>query len=366
MRSTIHLVAARRLLAVRGSPCAGRARAGGSGSPARARPMRDGRGGARRSAARSPTARCAARRSRTSLGKQAARAAGLWLDLVRVPPSGTWKRRRADLYGPPRTGSAAAGPPSAPRPRADHLVAAISGFGPASAADIASFAGVPVAASSSRPLARLRSSARAEDGDELSTSPALRCPPRHRRPSRFLPIWDATLLVHARRTGSSPRSYGRGCSTKNPQSVADVPRRRRGRRDLALRRAGSLEPFDAARPRDPLGARDEAARLPPSTPRRAGSSARPPGRTRRRPRRPARAGRTARHSCAARPCGRRSAPSRSRSRGCRRGRAGGASTLTTVARPRTVCAATGSARLHARRERDAPSTMPPARNPGPR
>ena len=25
--------------------------------------------------------------------------AGLWLDMVRVPPSGTWERRRADLYG---------------------------------------------------------------------------------------------------------------------------------------------------------------------------------------------------------------------------------------------------------------------------
>ena len=25
--------------------------------------------------------------------------ATLWLDLVRVPPSGTWDRRRADLYG---------------------------------------------------------------------------------------------------------------------------------------------------------------------------------------------------------------------------------------------------------------------------
>src|SRR3954453_11095427 len=25
-------------------------------------------------------------------------AVGLWLDLVRVPPSGTWERRRADLY----------------------------------------------------------------------------------------------------------------------------------------------------------------------------------------------------------------------------------------------------------------------------
>jgi len=24
---------------------------------------------------------------------------GLWLEMVRVPPSGTWERRRADLYG---------------------------------------------------------------------------------------------------------------------------------------------------------------------------------------------------------------------------------------------------------------------------
>src|SRR5260370_2398319 len=24
---------------------------------------------------------------------------GLWLDMIRVPPSGTWDRRQADLYG---------------------------------------------------------------------------------------------------------------------------------------------------------------------------------------------------------------------------------------------------------------------------
>ncbi|MGH2526702.1 MAG: DNA glycosylase AlkZ-like family protein, partial [Actinomycetota bacterium] len=32
------------------------------------------------------------------LGKPHAGGVGLWLDLVRVPPSGTWERRRADLY----------------------------------------------------------------------------------------------------------------------------------------------------------------------------------------------------------------------------------------------------------------------------
>ena len=32
------------------------------------------------------------------LGKRAAQGVNLWLNLVRAPPSGTWERRRADLY----------------------------------------------------------------------------------------------------------------------------------------------------------------------------------------------------------------------------------------------------------------------------
>ncbi|MDQ3574001.1 MAG: winged helix DNA-binding domain-containing protein [Actinomycetota bacterium] len=32
------------------------------------------------------------------IGKARANGVGLWLDLVRVPPSGTWEQRRADLY----------------------------------------------------------------------------------------------------------------------------------------------------------------------------------------------------------------------------------------------------------------------------
>src|SRR3954471_6116822 len=32
------------------------------------------------------------------VGKPAAVGVGLWVDLVRAPPSGTWERRRADLY----------------------------------------------------------------------------------------------------------------------------------------------------------------------------------------------------------------------------------------------------------------------------
>jgi hypothetical protein len=40
------------------------------------------------------------------VGRPRAAAVGLWVDLVRVPPSGTWERRRADLYGWRTSGSA--------------------------------------------------------------------------------------------------------------------------------------------------------------------------------------------------------------------------------------------------------------------
>src|SRR6266511_1222807 len=46
------------------------------------------------------------------VGKREAMGVGLWLAMVRVPPSGTWGRRRADLYAaaPPRPRLAGAGP----------------------------------------------------------------------------------------------------------------------------------------------------------------------------------------------------------------------------------------------------------------
>ena len=54
------------------------------------------------------------------IGKRAAHGVGMWLDLVRVPPSGTWERRRADLYGLAETWL---GPPDIDRDAAlDHLV----------------------------------------------------------------------------------------------------------------------------------------------------------------------------------------------------------------------------------------------------
>jgi hypothetical protein len=153
------------------------------------------------------------------VGKPRAQGLGLWLDLVRVPPSGTWERRRADLcaaaedwLGPPVvTGEDAL----------DHLVRRyLAAFGPASRGDVASFAGLRVGdvAPALERLAVRRF--RAENGEELlDLARAPRPDGDTPAPVRLLPTWDATLLVHARRTGILPEPYRpRIFSTRTPQS----------------------------------------------------------------------------------------------------------------------------------------------------
>jgi hypothetical protein len=134
------------------------------------------------------------------VGKDRARGVGLWHDMVRVPPCGTWERRRADLYGD----AAAWLAPTAIEPaRAiEHLVCSyLRGFGPATRHDVASFTGLKLGALKPA-LARLEPD---ELGDGLLDLPgAPRPEPDTPAPVRFLPVWDATLLVHARRTGLLP------------------------------------------------------------------------------------------------------------------------------------------------------------------
>lgn len=132
---------------------------------------------------------------------QAARWAGMWVDLVRVPPSGTWERRRADLYGladawspPPREVGEAAG--------MAHLVRRYLGaFGPAPASDIGSWMGVK--AGTLRPILdglELRTWRDASGGSLLDLPDAPLPDPETPAPPRFIAVWDAMLLVHARRT----------------------------------------------------------------------------------------------------------------------------------------------------------------------
>jgi hypothetical protein len=146
---------------------------------------------------------------------------GAWVALVRVPPSGTWQRRRADLF---RLAEDWLGPSDADEERGlEHLLRRyLGGFGPAKLGDAASWAGVAV--TKLRPAAErleLRMF-RDEEGKTLLDLPRAPLPGGDApAPVRFLPTWDATLLVHARRTQILPEPYRPLVfNTKTPQSVS--------------------------------------------------------------------------------------------------------------------------------------------------
>ena len=157
------------------------------------------------------------------VGKGAAGISGInvWLDLIRVPPSGTWERRRADLFG-------AADQAIGPDPQLDRAAATVElaraylrGFGPASASQIAQWAGLGTEAVNAALEALELRRFVAEDGAELVDLPRLALPdPETPAPVRFLPIWDATLLVHARRTQILPEEHRpKVFNTRTPQSM---------------------------------------------------------------------------------------------------------------------------------------------------
>jgi hypothetical protein len=148
-------------------------------------------------------------------------AIGLFVDLVRVPPSGTWERRRADLYA---LAEDWIGPESAsPDEGVEHLVRRyLQGFGPARPAEIADWASLNVT-TVKRALEGLTLRLFVdEQGMELVDLPRLPLPDADTlAPVRLMPVWDATLLVHARRTQILPeRHRARIFNVRNPQSVS--------------------------------------------------------------------------------------------------------------------------------------------------
>ena len=168
---------------------------------------------------------------------------GMWLDLVRVPPAGTWERRRADIYA---TAEGWLGPPSVtPAEGIEHLIRRyLQGFGPAAPADIANWAGLPPQpvdeALEGMALRRFRD----ESGTPLVDLPRLPLPDADTAAlPRFLPTWDATLLVHCRRAQILPeRHRPKIFHTKTPHSlptflidgaVAGTWRHERGRVELS-------------------------------------------------------------------------------------------------------------------------------------
>ena len=151
--------------------------------------------------------------------------AGLWVNLVRVPPSGTWERRRADRLalaedwvGPEQAGEVDG--------RALLVRSYLTAFGPASWKDIASWAGVGVAdlqrAAAEAGLALVIHED--ESGKPLVDLPDAPLPdPDVPAPVRFLPHWDAITLVHARRTGVLPEPHRAILyHIKNPASMGTV------------------------------------------------------------------------------------------------------------------------------------------------
>jgi hypothetical protein len=155
-----------------------------------------------------------------ALGKDVWRpGVGMWVDIVRVPPSGTWERRRADLYA---LAEDWVGPEDATEEEGIELLVRryLGAFGPAPVADIANWAKLkPGAIRSAMERIQLRHF-EDEHGKELFDLPRAPLPdPETPAPVRFLPVWDATLLVHARRTGILPERYrARVFNVKTPHS----------------------------------------------------------------------------------------------------------------------------------------------------
>jgi Winged helix DNA-binding domain len=152
-------------------------------------------------------------------GREQARGVGTWLPLVRVPPSGTWEQRRADLVAASEDwiGRDEVDPDAA----VDLIVRRyLAAFGPARKAEIADWAGMNVRALAPAferlELRRFRD----EQGKELLDLPRAPLPdPETPAPPSFLGTWDATLLVHARRAQILPEEHRpRIFSTKTPHS----------------------------------------------------------------------------------------------------------------------------------------------------
>jgi hypothetical protein len=188
---------------------------------------------------------------------------GLWVDMVRVPPSGTWERRRADLYG---LAADWLGPWRVDEDEAlEHLVRRyLAGFGPASLADLGSWAGLPL--TRLRPVLERVGTRRFRDeqGTELFDLPEAPLPdPATPAPPRLLSTWDANLLVHARRTQLLPERYrGRIFHVRAPQSfptfLVDGAVAGTWRHEQGEIRLEPFEPLDRAARRQ---LEDEAERL---------------------------------------------------------------------------------------------------------
>ena len=182
---------------------------------------------------------------------------GMWLDLVRVPPAGTWERRRADIYA---TAESWLGPPSVtPAEGLELLIRRyLQGFGPAAPANIANWAGLPPRevndAVERLELRRFRD----EAGGLLVDLPRLALPGgRHARPGA-LPADVGRHAARALPPGADPArgAPAQGLPHEDSAVGSHVPGgRRRGRHVASRARSRGAAAVREARPRRARAAR---------------------------------------------------------------------------------------------------------------
>jgi Winged helix DNA-binding domain len=190
-----------------------------------------------------------------------------WVELVRAPPSGTWERRRADLYALADDWLGRA--EVTPEQGAMLLLRRyLGGFGPAQLADAANWAGLPVAELQATAEGLRLRRFRDEEGAELVDLQRAPLPDASTPvPVRFLPTWDATLLAHARRTQILPEDFRPLVfATKTPQStptfLVDGAVAGKWLVERAARKATlTLQPFETLPAKTKRNLRDEAERL---------------------------------------------------------------------------------------------------------
>lgn len=147
----------------------------------------------------------------------------VYLDQVRVPPSGTWERRRADVFLDAERwiGSEKS---SVKKGRELLVRRYLGGFGPATVKEIGNWAGLhPKLVAPVVGRMKLRRFEN-ESGGELLDLPGAPLPdPETPAPVRFLPTWDASLLGHANRSGIVPAEHRpKLFNPKYPQSQAAI------------------------------------------------------------------------------------------------------------------------------------------------
>ena len=143
---------------------------------------------------------------------------------LRVPPSGTWERRRADLF---ELASEWIGPAPGRSTLSEATIELVRSLSvrlrPGERRRRSQqWAGIGIRAIRGRTRASSTCAAFApRTASELVDLPRLPIPdPETPAPARFLPVWDATLLVHARRAQILPEEHRpKVFNTRTPQSM---------------------------------------------------------------------------------------------------------------------------------------------------